>query len=319
MAGALLATPVAAQAAGPWVQAGPTGFPPMTAVAADSDNVYGLAADGDVWRSAAGGAWTRQSRRPRRATEALAVAGGAIYVESTAPNILSRSTDGGATFDRCAPDGLGTADPHVVAAAGGRVAVIRGRRLALSRDGCRTWIRPVILGGVRTVTRSASTWLIVTERRSQPRGKRFRLLASIDGGATWKVRATAAAMTLASSPRVTRASLVADRVNPSRVWLVHEGKLTRSDDRGRTWSDATPAGFIVDLVVPDAKRTRVVHVMAIGTSTRKPIVRTSTNAGASWTDTAIPDTGALRTAPHLFAASTSRLAVAASGIWTYVL
>jgi hypothetical protein len=195
----VLATPAAAEAAGPWVQAGPTGFPAMTAVAAEGDHVYSLGVDGIVWRSTAGGPFTRRSRRPVRDTEALAVTTGALYTESTDASIISRSADGGATFDRCRPDELEGGEPYIVAAPAGRVAVVRSRRLALSRNGCRGWRRPVIRGGVRSVARLGSTWLIITERRSQPRAKRFRLLASTNGGASWKVRATSAAMKLAAT------------------------------------------------------------------------------------------------------------------------
>ena len=313
---ALLVVTPAASAAGPWHLSGPPAFPVMTAVAAQGNSLYGLAESGDIWRSDAGAAWVKRSKRPKAGTDILTTSPGSIYVSATDPAFLSRSTDGAKTFKRCSRDRLPAGRAYVVATANQRVGVLRAKRLALSSNGCRTWTRPALRGNIRTMARTGTTWFAITERPDLARAKRFRLLASTDLGRTWKVRADRTALKIGLPPGLSTTSLVADRVTLTRLWLVHGGKLARSDDGGKTWVNASPPSMRVTFVVPDATRANNVHVLGLSAS-RRPIVRTSSNAGTSWTDTAVPDTGALRVSNSLFAASNSRMAIAARGVWTY--
>ena len=314
---ALLVLAPAADAAGPWLHVGPTAFPPITAVAAQGNSLFALAQNGDIWRADAGSAWVRRSRRPRAGTSILVASPGALYVASTDPNILSRSTDSARTFNRCGREGLPRGTAFVVATANQRVGVIRANRLALSSNGCRTWTRPRITGRVRSLARNGTTWWVVVERPNLARAERFRLLASTDLGRTWRVRANRTAMKLGSPPSITTASLVADRVTANRLGLVPEGRLGRSDDGGRTWKNATPPGMRVTSVVPSATRANNVHVLGL-TGARAPITRTSSSAGANWSDIPPPATGALPNVQSLIATSNSRAALATSaGVWTY--
>jgi hypothetical protein len=313
---ALLVFAPTASAAGPWSHAGPTGLPVMTAVAAQGNALYGLAESGDIWRSDAGGPWLRRSRRPKAGTDILTASPGSIYVSATDPKFLSRSTDGAKTFRRCSNDRLPAGKAYVVATLNQRVGVLRAKRLALSSNGCRSWMRPKLAGSVRTIARTGTTWLAITERSTLPSANRFRLLASTDLGKTWRVRANRTAMKIGTPPGLGVTSLVADRVTANRLWLIHGGKLARSDNGGMTWTDVSPPSIRVTLVVPDATRANTVHVLAL-TGARRAIVRTSSNAGTTWVNNAVPDTGALRVGNSLFAASNSRLAIAAKGVWTY--
>ena len=314
---ALLVLAPAADAAGPWLHVGPTAFPPITAVASQGNSLFALAQNGDIWRADAGSAWVRRSRRPVTGTSILVASPGAIYVASTDPNILSRSTDGARTFNRCGREGLPRGAAFVVATVNQRVGVLRANRLALSSNGCRTWTRPKITGRVRTIARNGTTWWALVERPNLARTERFRLLASTNLGRTWRVRANRTAMKLASPPVLTTGSLVADRVTKNRVWLIHEGRLGRSDDGGRTWTTVTPPGMRVTSVVPSATRANNVHVLGL-TAARTPITRTSSSAGANWTDIPPPATGAMPNVQSLIATSNSRAALATSaGVWTY--
>jgi photosystem II stability/assembly factor-like uncharacterized protein len=124
-------------------------------------------------------------------------------------------------------------------------------------------------------------------------------------------------MKLASPPTLTSGSLVADRVTANRLWLVHEARLGRSDDGGRTWTTVTPPGMRVTSVVPSATRANNVHVLGL-TASRAPITRTSSSAGANWSDIPPPATGPLPNVQSLIATSNSRAALATSaGVWTY--
>ncbi len=314
---ALLVLTPTASAAGPWLNVGPAGFPPMTAVAAQGNSLFGLAQNGDIWRADAGSAWVRRSTRPRTGTTILVASPGAIYVASTDPNILSRSTDGARNFTRCAREGLPSGRAFVVATANQRVGVLRGERLALSSNGCRTWSRPNVKGRIRTIARTGTTWLAISERPGLARPERFRLLASTDLGRTWRVRANRTALGVGSPPGFSATSLVADRVTVNRLWLVHDGRLSRSDDGGRTWRRVTPPSMRVTAVVPSATRANNVHALGL-TATRRPITRTSSNSGSTWTDLPAPDTGALPTVDSLLATSSSRAAIATSrGVWTF--
>jgi hypothetical protein len=110
---------------------------------------------------------------------------------------------------------------------------------------------------------------------------------------------------------------VADRVTANRLWLVHEGRLGRSDDGGRTWTTVSPPGMRVTSVVPSATRANNVHVLGL-TPARRPITRTSSSGGANWSDIPPPATGALPAVQSLLATSNSRAALATSaGVWTY--
>lgn len=312
----LVLTPTAS-AAGPWLHVGPTGFPVMTAVAAQGDSLYGLAQNGDIWRAEAGAAWVRRSKRPTVGTDILVASPGSIYVSATDPRFLSRSTDGARTFTRCRDDRLRSGRAFVVATVSQRVGVLRAKRLALSSNGCRTWTRPNLRGDIRSLARTGTTWLVIAERPGLAGAKRFRLLASTDLGKTWKVRASRSALKIGSPPGLTTTSLVADRVTPNRLWLIHGGRLGRSDDGGRTWRSVSPPAMRVTAVVPSATRANNVHVLGL-TATRRPITRTSSNAGTTWTDIPAPVTGALPTATSLLATSNSRAALATvAGVWTY--
>jgi photosystem II stability/assembly factor-like uncharacterized protein len=314
---ALLVVTPAASAAGPWLHVGPPAFPAITAVAAQGNSLFALARDGDVWRADAGSGWVRRSRRPKAGTSILVASPGALYVSSTDPNILSRSNNGARTFRRCGREGLPAGAAFVVATANMRVGVVRSRRLALSSNGCRTWTRPRITGRIRSLARTGTTWLVIVERPNLARAERFRLLASTDLGRTWRVRANRTALTIASPPGLTVSSLVADRVTADRLWLIHEGRLARSDDGGRTWKNASPPALRVTAVVPSATRANNVHVLGL-TASRRPITRTSSNAGATWTDIPPPPTAALPVVTSLLATSNSRAALAtSSGVWTY--
>ncbi len=289
----------------------------MTAVAAQNNTLFGLAQNGDIWRADAGAAWVRRTTRPNRGTSVLVAAPGAIYITSTDPNILSRSTDSARTFARCGREGLPKGAAFVVATSNGRVGVVRGHRLALSSNTCRTWKRPRITGRVRTIARTGTTWLAIVERTNLARAERFRLMASTDLGRTWRVRANRTAMTIGTPPGLGVASLVADRVTLNRLWLIHDGRLARSDNGGRTWRNVSPPAMRVTAVVPSATRAGNVHVLGL-TSTRRPITRTSGNSGATWSDIPPPVTGALPNVPLLLATSSSRAALASSqGVWTY--
>jgi hypothetical protein len=313
---ALLVLAPAASAAGPWHASGPAAFPVMTAVAAQGNSLFGLAQNGDIWRSDAGAGWVKRSTRPKVGSDIMVASPGSIYVSATDPNILSRSTNGAKTFRRCGRDRLPAGKSFVVATINQRVGVVRAKRLALSSNGCRTWTRPAIRGNIRALARTGTTWIVIVERPTLARAERFRLLASTDLGRTWKVRANRTALKIGTPPGLAATSLVADRVTPNRLWLVHGGKLGLSNDGGTTWTIVTPPAMLVTFVVPDATRAGSVHVLGL-TSTRRPIVRTSSNAGTSWTDTAAPDTGPLGVGNWLFAASSSRMAIAARGVGTY--
>jgi hypothetical protein len=316
IAALLLVTPTAS-AAGPWLHVGPPAFPAMTAVAAQGNSLYGLAQNGDIWRADAGASWVRRSKRPRTGTSILVASPGAVYVASTDPKILSRSTNGGRDFIRCGRDGLPAGTSFVVATANGRVGVLRARRLALSSNQCRTWRRPRITGRIRAIARSGTTWFAIVERSGLAKAERFRLLASTDLGATWRVRANRTALKIGTPPGLGAASLVADRVTVNRLWLIHDGRLARSDNGGSTWTNVTPAAMRVTTVVPSASRANNVHAFGL-TATRRPITRTSSSSGTTWTDIPAPATGALPTVPFLFATSTTRAAIATSqGVWTY--
>jgi photosystem II stability/assembly factor-like uncharacterized protein len=289
----------------------------MTAVAAQGDSLYGLAQNGDLWRADAGAAWVKRSKRPKAGTDLLVAAPGALYVSSTDPNILSRSADGGRTFNRCRREGPPAGTAFVVATANQRVGVLRGHRLALSSNGCRSWMRPRIDGRVRSIARTGTTWLALVERTSTVKSARFRLLASTNLGRTWLLRANRTALTIGSPAGLGVAALVADRVTLNRLWLVHNFRLARSDDGGRTWKNVTPPGMRVTAVTPAAARADNVHVLGL-TAARRPITRMSSNAGVTWTDIPTPATGALPVVPSLFATSSSRAALATSqGVWTY--
>jgi hypothetical protein len=313
----LLASPTAS-ASGPWIHAGPPAFPQMTAVTAQGDTLFALARDGGVWRSVAGAGWVKRSTRPNPGTTVLAASPGALYIASTDPKILSRSNNGGATFNRCGREGLPSGSPYVVGTVNMRVGVLRGRRLALSTNGCRSWKRQHRLSGdVRTIARSGTTWYAITERRNAKREQRFRLMASTNLGRTWRVRATRTAMKLGAPPRLAVNSLIADLVTKDRLWLVHDNRLARSNDGGRTWTDVTPPSLRVTAVAPSTTRANVVEALGL-TSTRRAIVRTSSNGGASWTDTVAPDLGAVPTGTWLMASTASRVAVlGAAGVWTW--
>jgi photosystem II stability/assembly factor-like uncharacterized protein len=314
---ALLIAAPAASASGPWIHSGPPAFPPITAVTAQGDSLFALGANGDVWRSVSGAGWARRSTRPARNTTVLAASPGALYVASTDPAILSRSNDGGRTFTRCGREGLPAGSPYVVGTAKRRVGVLRGNRLALSSNGCRSWKRQKLSGRVRAVARNGTTWWAITERPSAPRAERFRLLASTNLGRTWRVRANRAKMLLGSPPTLSQNSLIADLVTKNRLWLVHDGRLARSNDGGRTWSNVTPPGLRVSAVAPSTTRPNVVEALGL-TSTRRAIVRTSTNAGASWTDTVTPDVGAVPQGNWLLASTSTRVAVlGVAGVWTW--
>jgi len=314
--GLLLIVTPAASASGPWIHAGPPAFPAMRAVAAQGNVLYGLGQNGDVWRSVAGAGWVRRSTRPRTGTTVLAAAPGLLYVASTDPRMLSRSFDGGLTFTRCGREGLPGGSPYVIGTANRRVGVLRSRRLALSANGCRTWRRQRLSGDVRAVARTGTTWLAITERHNVARAQRIRLLASTDLGKTWHVRATRTAMKLSATPALSPTSLVADVVTPNRLWLVHDRRLAKSDDGGTTWRDVTPVGLRVRSVVPNQTRPNVVE--ALGGTAGRPIVRTSSNAGASWTDTVAPAIGNPPSGNFLMAATSTRVAlVGATGIWTW--
>jgi photosystem II stability/assembly factor-like uncharacterized protein len=314
---ALLVIAPTASAAGPWHQSGPPGFPVITAVATQGNSVYGLAESGDIWRSDAGAAWVKRSKRPKPGTDILTASPGSIYVSASDTAFLSRSTDGAKTFKRCRDDGLPVGKAYVVATVNQRVGVIRARRLALSSNGCRTWKRPPLKGNIRALARTGTTWLAIAERPRLPRASRFRLMASTDLGRTWTVRANRTALGIGSPARLTTTALVADRVTANRLWLIRAGKLARSDDGGRTWTEIATPGLRVTQVVPDATRANSVHVLALS-PTRRPVVRTSSNAGASWADTGAPAAiGAVRVGTSVITSSNSRLAIAARGVWTY--
>ena len=312
----LVLTP-SASAAGPWLHVGPTAFPAMTAVAAQGNTLFGLAQNGDIWRADAGAAWLRRTTRPNRGTNVLVAAPGAVYITSTDPNILARSTDGARTFVRCGREGLPKGSAFLVATANGRVGVLRGHRLALSSNACRSWKRPSIKGRIRTIARTGTIWLAIVERHGLAKADRFRLLASTDLGRTWRLRANRNALTIGSPPGLGVASLVADRVTVNRLWLIHDFRLARSDDGGRTWRNVTPPSMRVTTVMPSATRANNVHVLGL-TSARLPITRTSSNSGTSWSDIPGPLTGALPNVPLLLTTSSSRAAIASSqGVWTY--
>jgi hypothetical protein len=314
---ALLVLTPSASAAGPWLHVGPPAFPAMTAVAAQGNSLFGLAQNGDIWRADAGAGWVRRSTRPRTGTSILVASPGALYVASTDAKILSRSTNGGRDFIRCGRDGLPAGTSFVVATANGRVGVVRAHRLALSSNQCRTWKRPTITGRIRSIARTGTTWLAIVERPGLASASRFRLLASTDLGRTWRIRANRTALLIGSPPGLGVASLVADRVTLNRLWLVHNGRLARSDNGGRSWTNVTPSAMRVTTVVPSATRANNVHVLGL-TSTRRPITRTSSSSGNTWTDIPAPATGALPNVPSLFATSNTRAAIATSqGVWTY--
>jgi photosystem II stability/assembly factor-like uncharacterized protein len=314
---ALLVLTPAASAAGPWQQSGPTAFPVMTAVAAQGNSLYGLAESGDIWRSDSGAAWVKRSKRPKAGTDILIASPGSIYVSATDPSFLSRSTDGAKTFKRCSDDRLPVGRAYVVATVNQRVGVLRARRLALSSNGCRSWTHPRLNGNVRAIARTGTTWLAITDVPGLPRARRFRLMASTNLGQTWTVRANRTALKIGSPARLTTSALVADRVTVNRLWLIRAGRLARSDDGGRTWTEVSPPSMRVTRVVTDATRANSVHVLGLS-PTRRPIVRTSSDAGSSWTDTAAPAAiGALRVGNSIITSSNSRLAIAARGVWTY--
>jgi photosystem II stability/assembly factor-like uncharacterized protein len=289
----------------------------MTAVVAQGDTLFALGRNGDVWRSAHGAGWQKRSTRPRPNTTVLAASPGALYVASTDPKILSRSNNGGVTFRRCGREGLPAGSPYVVGTANMRVGVLRRGRLALSSNGCKTWHRQRLAGNVRTIARNGNTWYAITERPKAKREVRFRLMASTDLGKTWTVRATRTPMKLAASPRLTANSLIADLVTANRLWLVHDNRLARSNDGGRTWTNVTPPSLRVSAVAPSTTRPNVIEALGL-TSVRRAIVRTSSNAGASWTDTVTPDVGRVPNGNWLFASSSTRVAVlGATGVWTW--
>jgi photosystem II stability/assembly factor-like uncharacterized protein len=289
----------------------------MTAVTAQGNTLFALGRNGDVWRSVAGAGWSRRSTRPRPNTTVLAASPGALYVASTDPAILSRSSDGGLTFARCGREGLPAGAPYVVGTANRRVGVLRGNRLALSTNGCRTWKRQKLSGRVRTIARNGTTWWALTERPSAPRAQRFRLLASTNLGRTWRVRANRTAMLLGTPPALSPNSLIADLVTKDRLWLVHDNRLARSNDGGRTWTNVTPPSLRVSAVAPSTTRPNVVEALGFAAG-RRAIVRTSSNAGASWTDTVMPAVGAVPQGNWLMASTSTRVAVlGVAGVWTW--
>lgn len=313
---ALLLFAPTASAAGPWLHAGPTGFPAVNAVSARGDTLFALGANGTIWRSISGVPWSFRSRRPNPNQNLIVAAPGALYVSSTDPNILSVSTDDGATFNRCGRNTLPAGPSYLIAARSGRAALIRGHQLAISSNTCRTWVRQKLRGRVRSVARQGTTWWVLRERRGGPKAERFQVLASTNRGETWRVRANRAALLISSPPGLSVQSLVADVVTANRLWLVHNGRLARSDDSGRTWRSVSPISMRVTSVVPDPIRANRVQVLGL-TGSRRPIVRFSSNAGASWTDLLAPNIGAMPTGNYLMAASNSRLALPAAGVWTW--
>ena len=195
---------------------------------------------------------------------------------------------------------------------------MRSQRLALSSNGCRSWTRPRITGRIRAIARSGTTWFALVERPNLARAERFRLLASTNLGRTWRVRANRTAMKLGAPPTLTTGSLVADRVTPNRLWLIHEGRLGRSDDGGRHVDDRDAARHARHLGCaerdPRQQRARAGPDRHRGA----PITRTSSSAGANWSDIPPPATGALPNVQSLIATSNSRAALATSaGVWTY--
>jgi hypothetical protein len=60
-------------------------------------------------------------------------------------------------------------------------------------------------------------------------------------------------------------------------------------------------------------------IEALGlTSARRAFVRTSSNAGASWTDTVAPDVGRVPSGNWLLASTATRVGlVGATGVWTW--
>ena len=287
---ALLVLAPAAAAAGPWLHVGPTAFPPITAVAAQGNSLFASRPErrhlarrrtvrpgcGD--RGARGPAPASWSRRPERSTSRRPTRTSC----RGRPTARGRSTAAAARACRA-----GTA--FVVATANQRVGVIRANRLALSSNGCRTWTRPTDAPATSAVSpRNGTTWWVVVERPNLARAERFRLLASTDLGRTWRVRATRTAMKLAAAPQPHRtASLIADRVTANRLWLVHDNRLARSNDGGRTWTNVDAARRCASRAVapsttrPNMRRQRARPHAARG---RRPCGRRPT-PGASWSDT----------------------------------
>ena len=135
----------------------------ITAVAAQGNSLFGLAQNGDIWRADAGSAWVRRSTRPRTGTSILVASPGALYVASTDPNILSRSTNGARTS---------SVRPRRAAARHqlrGRDGERAGRRRP--RPPPRALVEPVphlarpgSSGRIRTIARNGTTWFAIVER-----------------------------------------------------------------------------------------------------------------------------------------------------------
>ena len=311
---ALLVLTPSASAAGPWLHVGPPAFPAMTAVAAQGNSLFGWPQNGDIWRADAGAAGCGARARPRTGTSILVASPGAVYVASTDPSILSRSTNGA---------------PRLRAVRTGRAAArhqLRGRDGQRARRRCPRLSPRALVEPVPTWTRPRHHGPHPHDRaRSARRGSRsstpgageanrFRLSRRPIRPHLAPAR-NRSALLIGSPPGIGVASLVVDRVTVNRLWLIHNGRVARSDNGGSSWTNVTPPAMRVTTVVPSATRANNVHVLGLTSSAGRSRARRRIPAPRG--PTSRPPPPAPASVPFLFATSTTRAAIATSaGVWT---
>lgn len=220
--------------------------------------------DGLFQSSDGGRTWTRASL-PGRDAMNLSRPGGGATVWAAGHDVLAKSVDGGATWSDVSPAGLPGLDVHGFAVDPRSplvvYAAIAGRGLYRSRDG------GVSFGEVSATIGPAVMALAVLPNGTLLAGdmQQQGLLASRDGGRTWRGVARASIMGLAVDPAGGR-----------RVLASGPGVLL-STDGGASWRQALALDAGTGPIAWAPSSPRVAYVVGLDRSLYR-----SDDAGATW-------------------------------------